>query len=152
MTSQLELISGKIARVLNTREVAINKGQRDGVKVGMIFKVLSLKGSEIRDPDTQETLGSVELVKTRVKVKVVYDRIAVATTYRKRRVNVGGSGLGGFGSRLFEPPKWETQYETLKTEEAAVEELDEEDSYVQIGDPVVQEVNPEEIDDNDQNP
>ena len=36
------------------------------------------------------------------------------------------------------PPKWETKYETLKTEEKTWEDLDEVDSYVKIGDPVVQ--------------
>ncbi len=58
----------------------------------MIFKILSRKGSEIRDPDTQELLGSVELEKTSVKVTAVQDRVSVAATFRTRRVNaVGGA-------------------------------------------------------------
>lgn len=138
MNSQTEPIRGKIARVLNSREVAINRGSHDGVVVGMVFKILSTKGSEIQDPDTGESLGSVDLVKTSVKVTVVQERIAVASTFRSRRVNVGGRGLGFTG--LFEPPKWETRYETLKIDEAAVEELDEEDSFVHVGDAVVQDL------------
>ena len=41
-------------------------------------------------------------------------------------------------AQMFMPAKWETKYETLKTEEKTWEDLDEEDSYVKIGDPVVQ--------------
>jgi hypothetical protein len=135
MPSQLP-IRGKVARVLNTREVAINKGLKDGVEVGMIFKILHTKGLSIADPDTGEPLGSVELEKVKVKVTIVQEMIAVASTYRTRRVNVGGSGFA-FGS-VFDPPKWETRVETLEIDEASRVELDEEDSYVRTGDPVVQ--------------
>ena len=138
MSNPNEPIRGKIARVLNSREVAINKGADDGVEIGMIFKILSTKGSEIQDPDTGETLGSVDMAKTSVKVTSVQERIAVASTYRTRRVNVGGSGLSSI--RLFEPPKWETRLETLKIDKAAVEELSEEDAFVNTGDPVVQDL------------
>ena len=93
MNSAAQPIRGKVARVLNSREVAINKGSDDGVKIGMIFKILSTKGSEIEDPDTGEPLGSVDLVKTNVKVTVVQERIAVASTYRSYRVNVGGARI-----------------------------------------------------------
>ena len=136
MNSPMQPIRGKVARVLNSREVAINRGLDDRVEVGMIFKVLSTKGSEITDPDTGERLGSVELEKTRVKVTDVQERIAVASTYRSYKVNVGGSGMAL--SRLFEPPRWERRFETLRVEDAAKEELDEEDAFVQTGDPVLQ--------------
>ena len=138
MDSPTDPIRGKVARVLNSREVAINKGADDGVEIGMIFKILSTKGSAIEDPDTGESLGSVDLVKTSVKVTVVQDRIAVASTFRSHRVNVGGRGLGFSG--LFEPPKWETRFETLRIDEAAIEDLDEEDAIVNTGDPVVQDL------------
>ena len=41
MNNMTQPIRGKIARVLNSREVAINKGADDGVKIGMVFKILS---------------------------------------------------------------------------------------------------------------
>ena len=138
MNSQTEPIRGKIARVLNSREVAINRGADDGVVVGMIFKILSTKGSEIQDPDTGESLGSVDLVKTSVKVTVVQERVAVASTYRSHRVNVGGSGFALTGP--FAPPKWETRFETLKIDDAEIQDLDEEDAIVHTGDPVVQDL------------
>ena len=136
MMSPDQPIRGRIARVLSTREVAINKGQRDGVEIGMIFKILSTKGSDITDPDTGEPLGTVDLAKTSVKVTIVQERVAVASTYRSREVNVGGTGIAFTG--IFVPPKWENRVETLKIEDADVEELDEEEAYVHTGDPVVQ--------------
>ena len=35
-------IRGKVARVLNTREIAINVGTANGVTVGMYFDVMDL--------------------------------------------------------------------------------------------------------------
>lgn len=138
-------IRGKVARVLNTREIAINVGAEDDVTVGMYFDVVDLQYEDIRDPDTGETLGSIERPKVRVKIIHIQEKLSLATTFRKERVNTGGSliSLGPFARALM-PPNWVTQYETLSKIEEARDVLDEEDSYVKVGDPVVQVI--EEID------
>ena len=141
MTS--EPIRGKVARILDARELVINVGSRDGVIVGMYFDVLDPKGEDIKDPDTGEILGSLERPKVRVQIVKVQERLSVASTYRKSVVNIGGQGaalgdLRGGISALFMPPKYVTKYETLKTTEKTWEDLDEKESYVKIGDPVVQ--------------
>lgn len=64
-----EAIRGKVARILNSRELAINVGAADGVKVGMYFDVLDPKGEDIKDPDSGEVLGSLERPKVRVKLR-----------------------------------------------------------------------------------
>ena len=147
MTTQTEQIRGKVARILNSREVALNIGTEHGVQSGMTFDILAPGSGEVTDPDTGEVLGSVDLPKTRVRITRAHDRFAIATTYRSKRVNVGGAGYTGVGSaadnlrKMFEPPRWETRYETLKSNggfEATAEDLDEKDSYVSVGDPVVQ--------------
>ena len=83
----------------------------------------------------------------RARITKAHIRFAVAATCRSKRVNVGGAGLTDVGSatdilrKMFEPPRWETRYETLKSNggfEATAEDLDEDGSYVRIGDPVVQ--------------
>ena len=137
----IEPIRGKVAQILNSREMVINIGSDSRVAVGMRFAVMDTKGEDIRDPDTGELLGSVERPKVRVAISKVQERLAVAATYKKEVVNVGGSGIGiGVAqlAQVFMPPMWKTKYETLKTEEKTWENLDEEDSYVKIGDPVVQ--------------
>ena len=133
-----ELIRGKVARILNSREMVINVGSLGGVIVGMRFDVMDTKGEHVRDPDTGELLGSVERPKVRVEVSKVQERLSVASTYKTETVNVGGTGLGSGFSDLLMPAKWETRYETLKTDEQTWEDLDERNSYVKTGDPVVQ--------------
>ncbi len=135
-----ELIRGKVAQVLNSREIAINVGSAVGVVSGMYFQVLAAP-EDIRDPDTDEVLGVIDRPKVRVRVTDVQEKLSVATTYRKRRVNIGGAGILGYTSSmadLLKPAKWVTEYETLKTEEKTWEDLDEEESYVNTGDIVVQ--------------
>lgn len=152
-----EAIRSKIARVLNSREVVIAAGTAQGVKAGMYFDVLDPKGEDIRDPDTNEVLGSIERPKVRVRVLRVQDRLAVASTFKMEKINVGGSG-GGFESlssigllgRALMPPKYVTKYETLKTDEKTWEDLDEAESYVKTGDPVIevsQAIDPSEVKD-----
>ena len=135
-----DLIRGKVARILNSREIAINVGWDDGVSPGMCFDVMDQNSEDVRDPDTQEVLGSIQRPKIRVKITMVQKKLSLASTYKTRRVNVGGSiDLTGL-SRALMPPKWITTYETLKTEETTWEDLEEQKSFVKTGDPVVQVV------------
>lgn len=147
-----ELIRSKVARVLNSREVAIAAGSSQGVEIGMYFDVLDPKGENILDPDSGEILGSIDRPKVRVKVTQVQERLSVASTFKKEKINVGGTArdlasIGSIGllSRSLMPPKYITKYQTLKTDEKTWEDLDEAESYVKTGDPVVQvvEVNDE---------
>ena len=134
-----EPIRGKIASVINEREIAINVGTAHGVKVGMEFDVIGVYDEEIKDPDTAEVLGSIERPKVRVRVAHVQEKLSVASTYRIKKVNIGGEGgpLGPFARSLM-PPEWVEKYETLRVEDKAWSPLSEEDSYVKVGDPVVQ--------------
>ena len=144
-----DLIRGKVARVLNSREVVLNVGSNSGVEVGMYFDILDSNGEDIEDPDTGDSLGFVDRPKVRVRITSVQEKLSVASTYRVIRVNVGG--IGGFPtdtlsfSRLLMPPKWETRHETLKTQEKTWEDLEEEESYVKTGDPVIQALATDEV-------
>lgn len=138
-------IRGKIARVLNEREIAINIGTAHGVDVGMYFDVMDAQGQDIKDPDTGEVLGSIERPRVRLKVIHVQDKLSVASTYLSKRVNLGGSGVTinpalGFGpiARALMPPNWVTKYESLKKSGNTPDGLDENNSSVKTGDPVVQ--------------
>lgn len=133
-------IQGKVARILNSRELALNIGTKQGVSIGMLFDVLDPKGEDIRDPDTHEILGSLQRPKVRVKIISVQEFLSVASTYRSKEINVGGIGdLVGSGrlSSMLLPAKYMKQYETLKTTEQTWEDLEEDMSYVKTGDPVI---------------
>lgn len=135
----MSLLKGRVARILNSRELAINLGAEHGVKVGMIFRVMDAKGEDIKDPETGEIIGSIPRPKVRVRVTQVFDKVSLAETYRKQRMNIGGIGPHMPDiAKMFTPPKWVDYYETLKTEEKTWEDLDESASYVKTGDPVIQ--------------
>ena len=145
----IELIRGKVARVLNSREIAINVGSNHGVCIGMYFDIMDEILENIIDPDTQELLGTIERPKIRVKITKVQENLSLASTYKTRRVNVGGSAqyfgsLESIMSRALMPPKWVKKHETLKTEEKTWEALEEEKSFVKTGDPVVQVIQTED--------
>ena len=133
------LIEGKVARVLNAREIAINVGATDGVAVDMLFDVIDTRYNDITDPDTNEVLGSVMRSKVRVKIIHVDVKLSLATTYRTKKVNTSGIGLPDFS--MFGGGGWVTKHETLKKGGkigADPDELDESESYVKTGDLVVQ--------------
>ena len=131
------IIEGKVADILNERELVINKGKISGVKKDMIFGVLEIKEG-ITDPDTGEVLGSVESTKIRVKVVDVQPKLSVCRTYEPYQVNIGGSGKSIFPAFFEPPPKWVTKVKTLKSEDAEFKDLGETGSYVRIGDKVRQ--------------
>ena len=134
-----EPIRGKVASVINEREIAINVGTAHGVDIGMYFNVIDTQNGEIKDPDTDEVLGAIERPKVKVKVTHVQEKLSVASTYRTDTVNIGGDGgvLGPFARSLM-PPKWVKKYETLRTEDKSLFPIYEEDSIVKVGDPIVQ--------------
>ena len=143
-----EPIRGKIARVINKREVALNVGTAAGVTVGMRFDVLDPRDLDIKDPDSGKVLGSFYRPKVRVKITHVEDELSLATTYRGKQVNIGGSITGpnplsdfltiGPIARALMPPNWVMKYETLEKTWQTVDTLNEADSRVKTGDPVVQ--------------
>lgn len=134
-----DLIKGKVARILNAREVAVNIGSEDGVRKGMIFDVLDGSGQEIKDPDSGQILGSIERHKIKLKATIVQDRISVLSTYKTKEINVGGQFSLGIIGNAFLPPKYIQQPETLKSSDKKFEKIDEKDSIVQVGDIVRQE-------------
>ncbi len=132
----IQPIRGKVARVLNEREVAINVGTAKGVAVGMYFDVMHAEVADIIDPDTDEVLGSIERPKVRIENVHAQEKLSVATTFQTEQINIGGH-LGPFARSLM-PPKWIEKYETLRVQDKGWSPLHEKDSYVKVGDCVVQ--------------
>lgn len=84
-------VEGKVAKILNGGEIVINRGRNDGVRVGMAFEVFAPEGEEVWDPDTGETLGTVEDVKAKAEVTEVKERFAVARLYEVQGANPFGA-------------------------------------------------------------
>jgi hypothetical protein len=75
-------IEGKVAKILGNNEIVINRGRGQGVRQGMLFEIFAPEGEEVWDPDTGETLGTVEDVKAKAEVTEIKDRLAVAVQVR----------------------------------------------------------------------
>jgi len=121
---------GRVAQILNEREIVINLGQAQGVKTGMIFAVLT-DPLEIKDPETGEVLDCLEREKARVRARDVRERIAVCRTYRKHQVPASRASIP------FERFLPREEYERLEyLKEAAEEPNPYAEEYVKIGDRV----------------
>jgi hypothetical protein len=128
-------LQGKVARVLSTRQLVINLGFSDGVVKGMVFAVLNPKALHIPDPDNPDTeIGSFELPKVLVKATSIHEKASIATTYRSRIVGGGFSGLNI--PDIFQPSI--RVYDNLATDKGSAVDLEEGDSYIRIGDPVIE--------------
>jgi hypothetical protein len=84
-------------------------------------------------------------VKAEVKVTVVKERLCIAETFKTRRINIGGNGIGLLYNtdKIFSPPKFVDRKETLKTDEDTWETLPEEKSKVKSGDPAIELISQE---------
>jgi hypothetical protein len=72
-------IKGKIIRIIDTRTVIINLGTKDGITNDSYFNILG-EPEEIIDPFTQDILGSVNIVKAKLKASQAYEKFTIATT------------------------------------------------------------------------
>ncbi len=70
---------GKIAAILTPAKVVINKGSKDGVRVGDYFYIYSELGP-FTDPDTKQDLGTTKQIWGRVEVTTVENRFCIAET------------------------------------------------------------------------
>ena len=140
-----EPIRGKVARVLNGQEIVINAGIVDGVTVGMDFNVMDPNGEDIKDPDTNEVLGSIERPKVKVRVIHTQEKLAVATPppSKGRDTDIltdltksAISTLGPIARSIIVTARkpYASSQKTTETTHAP----DNKDTDVKIGDPVVQ--------------
>ena len=65
----------RVVELIDDLKFVINRGSRDGIKVGANFLVFGL-GEQIVDPDSGEELGILELVRGRARAVHVQDRIS----------------------------------------------------------------------------
>jgi len=76
-------ISGKVVKVIDEYKVVINKGSVDGITNGDIFLIYSL-GEELFDPDTNNSLGILEIVKGKGKSTHVQEHLTTITCISKK--------------------------------------------------------------------
>lgn len=80
-------IQGKVIRKLSPTELVVNIGRSHGVDESSRFIVFAL-GDEVNDPDTGESLGSLEIVRGRAEAKHVQEKMSTIRSVEKRRVTM----------------------------------------------------------------
>lgn len=129
-------LEGRVAQILNERELVINIGSEAGVSKGMKFAVLADTPREIIDPVTKESLGLLDQEKVKVQAKQVLPKMAVCRTYTFRRVG-GELNPGRNIASMLGPERQE--YDTFNVENSSFPApIDPSQSYVKIGDRVRQ--------------
>jgi hypothetical protein len=93
-------VEGKVAKILGNSEIVINRGSAQGVRPGMLFEVFAPEGEEVWDPDTGETLGTVEDVKAKAEVTEVKERLAVARIQHMQETPFGAVDIGEMQENL----------------------------------------------------
>jgi hypothetical protein len=93
-------VEGKVAKVLSNNEIVINRGRIDSVRQGMMFEIFTEGGEEVWDPDTGETLGTVEDVKAKAQVTEVKDRLAIARLQPSEGSPFGAVNMGEMQEQL----------------------------------------------------
>jgi hypothetical protein len=130
-------IEGKVAAILNERDLVINKGSEAGVEAGMKFKVIE-PSLRITDPDTGESLGTLTREKIRVQIVEVSLKYSIGKTYETFMAYVERPVTIPF----IPPPRVPvTRVRTLKYEGGPSDTpfLDYLSAdFVKVGDPVVQ--------------
>jgi hypothetical protein len=91
----MDLIKGKVADLKGDYAVIINRGTENGVEEGMRF-IIYTEGEEIRDPDTDDSLGKIDYIKAKVKVKYSAEKYSWAETYETIQNPAISSLMGSF--------------------------------------------------------
>ena len=117
-------LTAQVARVNSKTQLVLNVGREHGVKPGDIFRIMSLDGIPINDPESGEEIGILPVEKARVSVETVYPRICIVETYRTYKI--GGAGALG---AMFGPER--TVKEEMDVEKSEDYDVDK---TVRVGD------------------
>ena len=93
-------VEGKVAKILGKGEIVLNRGRSHGVRQGMVFEIFAPEGEEVWDPDTGETLGTVEDVKAKAEVTEIKEKLAIARVVDADSPFGAAAGLGELQGNL----------------------------------------------------
>lgn len=88
----------KIVKIINEYRVVVNAGLNDLVHDGDILEVY-VPGSEVKDPDTGESLGTLDYVKAKLRVVDVFPKMCVCENRDYQRVFSLADALSSLSSQ-----------------------------------------------------
>lgn len=69
-------VEAKVVKIVDDFKLAINKGSDDGITKNDIFIIFE-KGEELFDPDTNQSLGFLEIPKLKMRVFNIQDKLTL---------------------------------------------------------------------------
>ncbi|AFY71516.1 hypothetical protein Pse7367_3275 [Thalassoporum mexicanum PCC 7367] len=90
-----KVFPASVERVLDSSKIVINRGVDDNLKLGQWFLIYAVSDEEIRDPDTNESLGYLEIPKGTGKVTQISSNSAVVEFDELKYNFTNTSAIGG---------------------------------------------------------
>src|SRR5699024_3427214 len=77
----------KIVKILDEYNVVINAGTNHDLKQSDQFQIIDKEGSEVIDPDTQEVIGTLDLIKATVEVTELHEKMCICSSKQSIKMN-----------------------------------------------------------------
>ena len=117
-----EIITGKVLKIIDDYKIVIDKGSADGVTMENRFLVYRL-GDELFDPNTEESLGILEIVCGEGKPDHIQERLTTLYTSkqqtRRTKTIVKRGGLSAFYGdveEIHDPESYAVPFENVDTD------------------------------------
>ena len=82
--SKQGIFPATIASIINSTRVVINRGAEHGIKKGQRMLVYSLSKEEIKDPNTGESLGYLEIYKGTGKIINIQEKMSIVESDKNK--------------------------------------------------------------------
>lgn len=116
----------KVVKIIDDETIVINAGFEDGIKTGNIFEIYEA-GEEIFDPDTKESLGTLDTIKETVKAINVLPKMCICRHSTTSVYNISDT----FNQNFFR-----TKIKTLNIDTTQISGGLSNDTKIRIGDKV----------------
>lgn len=104
-----DIFPAKVVKVVDRYQLVINRGTDDGIEVDRKFMIYTVDEEELKDPDTGESLGKLEIVKGVGIVIHAQPKISTIESSKKETggtkkiIRTGGGALTNiFGQQVHE--------------------------------------------------
>ncbi|WP_121615258.1 FlgT C-terminal domain-containing protein [Virgibacillus halodenitrificans] len=66
----------KVVKIIDENRIVINAGKKDGISKGQVLEIYE-PGEEVKDPDTGESLGTLDYIKADINVQHIFEKMAI---------------------------------------------------------------------------
>lgn len=93
-----------VAKVIDEHKLVINRGSEHGIREGQRMLVYHISDEDIKDPETGESLGFLELVRGTGKIIFIQEKMSIIESDKVKRIppkNNYIDPLQSFGEQVF---------------------------------------------------